>query len=146
MTEMATVCTSGERPDAIGWRSSHSILIECKTSRADFRVDASKPFRRDATRGMGSLRFFMAPVGIIRATELPAGWGLLEVGERVTLVAGGNPKQWPEKWGDYYHRQRAQDCEMAMLLSGLNRVRVGLGEGRFREVLHTRLAAKAVAA
>ena len=31
-------CASGEMPDAIGWkRACHSVLIECKISRADFR-------------------------------------------------------------------------------------------------------------
>jgi len=30
-------CVSGEMPDAIGWKKAcHSVLVECKVSRADF--------------------------------------------------------------------------------------------------------------
>ena len=36
-------CTSGETPDAIGWkRACHSVVVECKASRADFLVDREK--------------------------------------------------------------------------------------------------------
>ena len=36
-------CVSGEMPDAIGWkRASHSVLVECKISRADFLADRDK--------------------------------------------------------------------------------------------------------
>lgn len=71
--------TACEIPDAIGWRSArHSILIECKTSRADFRADAKKWFRQDGY-GMGQQRFFLAPEGVIPIDELPADWGLLEI-------------------------------------------------------------------
>ena len=40
-------CLSGEMPDAIGWkRACHSVLVECKISRADFLADRDKPFRQ----------------------------------------------------------------------------------------------------
>src|ERR1700722_4481017 len=39
-------CISGEMPDAIGWkRACHSVLVECKVTRADFLADRAKPFR-----------------------------------------------------------------------------------------------------
>ena len=42
-------CVSGEMPDAIGWkRASHSVLVECKVTRADFLADRGKPFRAEA--------------------------------------------------------------------------------------------------
>src|SRR2546430_10016870 len=42
-------CISGEMPDAIGWkRSCHSVLVECKISRADFLADRGKD--RKSTR------------------------------------------------------------------------------------------------
>src|SRR5437870_1590459 len=45
-------CVSGEMPDAIGWkRGCHSVLVECKISRADFLADRSKAFRQK--RGLG---------------------------------------------------------------------------------------------
>lgn len=43
-TEMGSAKTR-ERPDAIGWNSSGSIIVECKTSLEDLRRDARKPFR-----------------------------------------------------------------------------------------------------
>jgi hypothetical protein len=78
VTERAST-NSPEIPDAIGWKSArHSILIECKASRADFRKDADKWFRLKDT-GMGQSRYYMAPHGIIPKDEVPPGWGLLEV-------------------------------------------------------------------
>jgi len=35
-------CISGEIPDAIGWKGkNHSVVIECKVSRADFLAERS---------------------------------------------------------------------------------------------------------
>ena len=51
-----------ENPDAIGWRYSYggaryegSILVECKTSRADFKQDFKKAFRQDPELGIGNI-------------------------------------------------------------------------------------------
>lgn len=79
--------TAHEIPDAIGWKSArHSILVECKTSRSDFRADSKKWFRQDGL-GMGQTRYFLAPKGIIPIEEVPAGWGLLEVhGDKIKVV------------------------------------------------------------
>lgn len=146
MPEMSVVCRTGEIPDAIGFRGDHTILIECKTSRADFFADRAKSFRQMPERGMGALRFMLAPAGMIKVEELPAGWGLIEpAGMSAVRVHGANPKQPQEMWVDFYHGERATDCEARILLSGLNRIRVALGEPEFRRCLKTRLAPKAVA-
>ena len=81
------LCQSGEMPDAIGWkRRCHSVVVECKVSRADFLSDFSKPFRQNAEIALGCERFYMAPKGLIATDDLPAGWGLLEcTGKRVEL-------------------------------------------------------------
>src|SRR4051794_25328844 len=72
-------CGSGEMPDAIGWKGKcHSIVVECKISRGDFLSDAGKPWRTDPTIALGCERYYFAPKGMIRESELPAGWGLLE--------------------------------------------------------------------
>lgn len=72
-------CVSGEMPDAIGWkRACHSVLVECKVTRADFLADRAKPFRLKPEKGVGSERFYMTPPGLVKMEELPAGWGLLE--------------------------------------------------------------------
>jgi len=78
-----------EQPDAIGWLrrpSLHSILVECKVSRADFRRDERKVWRHGG-RAMGSERWYFAPAGMIPLAELPAGWGLLEWTGRVMRCA-----------------------------------------------------------
>lgn len=73
-------CVNGEMPDAIGWKSTcHSVLVECKVSRADFLADREKPFRRKPELGVGCERFYLTPAGLICPEELPAGWGLLEL-------------------------------------------------------------------
>jgi hypothetical protein len=73
-------CVSGEMPDAIGWKKAcHSVLIESKISRSDFLADRDKPFRIKPETGVGCERYYLAPRGLIRIDELPAGWGLLEI-------------------------------------------------------------------
>jgi hypothetical protein len=68
-----------EKPDAIGWQASgRSFLIECKTSRGDFRRDLRKYTRRWPEGGLGMLRYYLAPPDIIPPEELPENWGLLE--------------------------------------------------------------------
>ncbi len=71
--------STSEYPDAIGWTAyGSSILIECKTSLADFRRDRDKWFRREPERGMGVLRYFLTPPGLLTGQALPERWGLLE--------------------------------------------------------------------
>lgn len=81
--ELITWCD--EQPDAIGWRSRGAIcvLIECKTTRADFLQDAKKWFRREPWDGVGNKRYFMTPPGIVFERDLPENWGLLEAGPNI---------------------------------------------------------------
>ena len=78
ITDMVTA--GGETPDAIGFTSWHSIMIECKASRSDFRRDADKACRRRGG-GMGNERYFLAPADMLKPEEMPEGWGLLEMEE-----------------------------------------------------------------
>lgn len=78
-----------ENPDAIGWKFTYgttakegSILVECKTSRADFKADFKKPFRQDPSKGIGNWRYYMCPEGIIYESELPDKWGLAYVTDK----------------------------------------------------------------
>ena len=67
-------------PDAIGWKKAcHSVLVECKVSRADFLADRDKPFRQNPQIGVGCERYYLAPKALLKIEDLPAGWGLLEV-------------------------------------------------------------------
>jgi len=110
-------CASGETPDAIGWkRGCHSVLVECKFSRADFLIDRQKSFRRKPNLGMGCERFYLAPVGVVSAHGLPAGWGLLEMrGREVEMKIAASKKM---------RAARGFRYEMNLLLASLRRVEV----------------------
>jgi len=74
VTEMAH--GQGEEADAIGWHHGYfTMLIECKASRSDFLAEV----RKHRALGMGWKRYYMAPAGMIDASEIPTEWGLLEV-------------------------------------------------------------------
>jgi len=110
-------CASGETPDAIGWkRGCHSVLVECKVSRADFLIDREKPFRCKAERGMGCERFYVAPAGLILPSGLPDGWGLLELRGREIRMSIASSKKLRGAVGFRY--------EMNLLLASLRRVEV----------------------
>jgi hypothetical protein len=104
-------------PDAIGWkRACHSVVVECKISRADFLADLEKPFRRKPEKGMGCERFYLASAGLISADELPAGWGLLELrGREVGTTVSASKKM---RTGVGFR------LEMNLLLASLRRVEV----------------------
>lgn len=110
-------CVSGEMPDAIGWkRANHSVLVECKLTRADFLADRCKPFRQKPEEGVGSERFYLTPSALLRLEELPPGWGLLEFRRgRVELVRH-SAKNLRTAAGFRY--------EMNLLLASLRRVEV----------------------
>lgn len=110
-------CASGEMPDAIGWkRACHSVLVECKVTRADFLADAAKPFRLKPQQGVGCERFYLAPAGLVRPEELPIGWGLLELRGGRIEVALRSAKNLRSAAGFRY--------EMNLLLASLRRVEV----------------------
>jgi hypothetical protein len=61
------------------------VLVEVKVSRADFLRDAKKTHRHTGC-GMGQERWYLAPPGILRAADLPEGWGLAEAHAGVVRV------------------------------------------------------------
>jgi len=110
-------CVSGEMPDAIGWkRANHSVLVECKVTRADFLADRSKPFRLQPEKGVGSERFYLTPPGLVKSAELPAGWGLLELRRGRIETVQASAKNLRTATGLRY--------EMNLLLASLRRVEV----------------------
>lgn len=89
LSEFSTSTGTGEIPDAIGWRSGVSILVEAKASRADFMADRAKPFRSAPELGVGDWRFILCPPDIVRIDDLPTGWGLLYTrGAKIQRVHG----------------------------------------------------------
>lgn len=110
-------CASGETPDAIGWkRGCHSVVVECKVSRADFLSDREKAFRQKPEIGMGCERFYLAPAGLLKPDEMLQGWGLLELrGREVVPISASTGKM---------RSARGFRYEMNLLLASLRRVEV----------------------
>jgi hypothetical protein len=70
---------AGENPDAMGFfDGGESVLIECKTTTADFRGDKSKPYRRHPTNGMGDYRIYAVTESVSwRREDVLDKWGLM---------------------------------------------------------------------
>jgi hypothetical protein len=110
-------CLSGEMPDAIGWKHAwHSVMVECKISRADFLADRDKPFRQKPAIGLGCERFYLTPAALLGPEELPAGWGLLECHNRKIRLRQPAAKNLRTATGFRY--------EMNLLLASLRRVEI----------------------
>ena len=110
-------CVSGEMPDAIGWkRACHSVLLECKITRADFLADRQKPFRLKSEKGVGSERFYLTLPEMVNVEELPPGWGLLEYRRGRIEMLRASAKNLRTAIGFRY--------EMNLLLASLRRVEV----------------------
>jgi hypothetical protein len=121
-------CSSGETPDAIGWKGkNHSIVVECKISRADFLMDKQKPWRVDSECAVGCERFYLALAGMISKEELPTGWGLLEIRGRDIRIIQKSKK----------NLRSAQGLanEMNLLLASLRRVEVRIEPQTITEFL-----------
>lgn len=122
LTELRAFTGSGECPDAVGWRSDYSILVECKTSRSDFKADQRKHFKDDPGRGVGTYRFYLCPPGIITVDDLPSGWGLLYAEARkISRVSGPAGNSWGYGQNRDWIQPRNADAEIAMLVSALRR-------------------------
>lgn len=111
-----------EYPDAIGFQGRTSIVVECKTSRADYLRDKHKAFRRLSPMGMGQCRYYMVPEDMIDVGELPARWGLLYLcGRHVRLI------QIPSGFS-----QRNRQGETLYLVSMLRRIKLRVGNTNAR--------------
>ena len=110
--ELATA--NHETPDALAfYGGGSSILVECKVSRADFLSDRNKSFRLDPEQGMGDVRYFATPPGIIKESDDLEDWGLLEIHERCVKVVREPQPQTANK-----------RAEIKMLMSAIRRLQI----------------------
>jgi hypothetical protein len=123
LSELVSLNSSGEVPDAIGWRNGYtSILIECKTSRSDFLADKKKIFRKHPEMGMGDYRFYLTPPDTVFIKDLPEGWGLLWC--YPNLIRCIIPVELRNvDWGytDLSPFHGNKNCEMTLMYSALRR-------------------------
>jgi hypothetical protein len=110
------VSCARETPDVMGFKSDQSVLIECKASRSDFHRDKHKVVRMMPENGMGRVRYYCAPTGLLKADDMPNGWGLLGVNNGKARVI--------HKPAGHYLPCNARD-EVTLLVSVLRRVAGG---------------------
>lgn len=114
-----------EEPDAIGFGCKGTTVIECKASRSDFVTDKNKFFRREPQEGMGYKRYFMAPVGLLEPSEMPEGWGLLEVYEIPPMQRKrSRTVKIAKESGRFYERN--SDAEVTYLVSAIRRLNISM--------------------
>lgn len=113
---------AGEIPDVIAFRYDKTILIECKTSRADFLRNKNKNWYKNTQgyKALGHYRIFFAPEGLIKTDELPSFWGLITVSEHLVTKVEVEPKLFYESdvstgghqliLLSYIRRQKEQIC------------------------------------
>ena len=79
-----------------------AIGFEIKVSRGDFLRELKQPEKRQHLESVCAECWFVAPAGLLRAEEIPEGWGLLEVlngAEEEKLRAKVQPRQRePKPW------------------------------------------------
>lgn len=98
-----TSASHGEQPDVLGITSyGKSILVEVKVSRSDFRADFKKPWRKDGA-GIGDVRVYLVPEGLVNVDEVPYGWQLWEIygksRPKLRVVKGRVKKRIKTEWG-----------------------------------------------
>lgn len=110
---------NAEIPDAIGFNSWSSVVVECKVSRGDFLQDKHKEHRK---KGMGSHRFYCCPKGLIKKEELPEGWGLIYVDDKMKATCVVNP--YNEKFGNIWTNplERDIEAEQRLMYTALRRL------------------------
>jgi len=117
---------NGEIVDAIGFRAGlHddcSVVLEAKTSRADFFADLHKPHRQTPALGMGVYRYYIAPLDLLKMTDLPPGWGWIEVLPSGTLIVRCGHVLLRRGDPDIWRHARAIEQEWVLLTRVMGRI------------------------
>jgi len=114
MTAVGATLHSGENPDVIGFfDGGDSVVMECKTSKADFATDKYKPCRRFPENGMGDYRYLAVPVGVFKyGDRIYKNWGVIEFDDEGNFRIEAAPIKFE------YSRK---DLEIALLVSAMRR-------------------------
>ena len=122
-------CSSGEMPDAIGWKGkNHSIVIECKISRADFLADCVQAMAEESSHCVG-LRALLTPLrrGCSSRSRCPKDGGCWRSqGRELKLVKKSKRK---------LRQPEGLMNEMNLLLASLRRVEVRIEPQRIADFL-----------
>ena len=106
----------GEQPDVLGFNAyGFTFLLESKVTRSDFFADQNKPWRTGGKESIGDHRGYITPANLLKPSEIPYGWWLLEVhgkNKPVVKIIKGEKKvkqagyTWPVT--QYLHCDRAE--------------------------------------
>jgi len=85
------MCCGCEKPDVWACNGCESVIIEVKTSHADFINDKKKYVRSEQAEKdgntLGNYRYYLCPEGLIKEEEVPDKWGLLYWnGKKITRI------------------------------------------------------------
>lgn len=120
LIEMVSYCP--EQPDVIGFNGSYSVLLEAKTSRADFKKDAKKHWRLHPETGVGDFRLFICPENLIQIEEVPEHWGLVWVDTKGKCTLIKDVFQRGGEWKFIHIHQKNQRYERSLMYSALRRI------------------------
>lgn len=115
---VAELQTTGsfEIPDAIGFNLyGHSIMVECKASRSDFRRDRKKGLLEAR---MGDVKYYLVPEGMVHFGEIPESWGLLYIsGGKVRVASKPHGQRVPAGETAFTRKRR----EVKLLVQAMRR-------------------------
>ncbi|HUW44287.1 MAG TPA: hypothetical protein VMW50_00675 [Dehalococcoidia bacterium] len=101
-----------EIPDVIGFNAKHSILIECKVSRQDFKADKYKQHRH-YTKKLGNYRYYLTLPNVACSADINNGWGLLYATDKRIIEV---------KESEYFGDDSVKAAEWAILYSMARRL------------------------
>lgn len=111
-----------EIPDAIGFRSDCSFLVECKVSRSDFLADKKKLVRINPKMGVGKFRYYLCPERLILSTDLPPMWGLLWVNHKMKIECIHDPYGRGNVYSKMEGLEFNKEAERSIMYSALRRM------------------------
>lgn len=89
--------------------TTRTLAVEVKVSRSDFARELEDPTKRKPWESLAGECWFACPSGIIRRTEVPEGWGLMIVGEKVRRVHRA-PQRQIDSWPASFVMSLARRC------------------------------------
>jgi hypothetical protein len=121
LSELVCNSATNEIPDAIGFNSYGSFMVECKTSYIDYLSDKKKPFRTIPENGMGNFRFILCPENVIQVNQIYSGWGLIWVVGKKLYPQNFKVTNIYREMGLTRFTPRL-DCERSILVSAMRRL------------------------
>ena len=125
LPEMKAALRTNEIPDIIAFRGGgETLLIECKTSRADYLADRNKPFRQNPETGVGLYRILISTENVVH-NDLYKNWEHIILDEKGNIKTSTLPNCGNMTLSSKAHKfqNRNQTGELALLYSYARRLK-----------------------